>query len=538
MSFGENVTFSTDRGDVDLPVSERLLWRWVITDLNGIILTLLDNLATNRSVTRNLVAPSEMSGTVPSDNPEINILSGFDGDPFLSEGNRLLFGFRKENPDEGEYPDFLSPWVIRASGLITTVQEATQQDDATTTFTAYDPKQYLYQLPVLKSTLAQTKAGDFFTVDGYAGNAMQFLPAEGAFYPKGMKANEILIDVLLTALIAVDAQATNLGITVPAGVLNAFMNLSDGIIEDCPTFDDRYPIQQGWSVGQVFEDIQGTGVCDIVMQPLWDPINWPGILATLNIYDGATGACSHRIRDESGYYIDLPAHGPADLNGFNDSAVFAWDRFGHSLSAIQRLLDGSQRANQIMGFVNGTPVYDGTVGSKAPLIDVESTEKFGPYISQQFLTNFPSGKAGKAAGLGLFKDQLILRRDHKTTITVNPAPESSPEPFIDYDLGDRVPMYAGKDAYGISPLQPPYSNSFLVDSNQFRQELLGYSRIVGVPIDIDDNGVETVRELILGPTEDPSGVDAIEGTTNNRNRTAVNTSRQTNRGGAATSAGR
>lgn len=467
-------------GEASIPNPDRLLWRWVLTDLNGIILTLLDHLATNRSVTRNLASPSEMSGVVPSDNPEINILSAFDGDPFLSEGNRLLYGFRRE----ALVPDY--PWTIRASGIVLQVEDSSESDDATTRFTAYDPLQYLFQIPVLKSPNAQTKAGTYFTVNGWDNNQLQLLPAEGAVYPLGIPVNQIMMDVFLNGLAALNSQSLFLGINLPVGAQAAFIDIFNGVIQECPSLPDPYLIAQGKTVGDVWSDFVEAGLCDVVMEPFYEPINSPGILSLLNIYNGETGASSYRGGD-----------GPADEQGFNYGAVFSWDRPGRSSTAISRLEDGSQRANELVLFdgQGGAPVFQ--IGTKIPYMDTESMEKYGVYFSQQFFT------ATNPAGIrGIMADQLYLRSFGKTTVTVNPAPEFSPEPFIDYDLGDRVPVYAGRDS-------PP-----AILPNAFRKELIGYQRIVGIPIDIDDNGVETVRELIVGPTSPPvgGGPDAIGGT--------------------------
>lgn len=98
------------------------LWRFVVTDLGGATLTILDHLASDKMVTPKLNEPLEVSGTVPSDNSEINILHT-DGFPFLAEGVRQLYGFRRESNSSPYY-------TIRASTLILQVSDASGTGDA------------------------------------------------------------------------------------------------------------------------------------------------------------------------------------------------------------------------------------------------------------------------------------------------------------------------------------------------------------------------------------------------------------------------
>jgi hypothetical protein len=119
--------------------------------------------------------------------------------------------------------------------------------------------------------------------------------------------------------------------------------------------------------------------------------------------------------------------------------------------------------------------------------------------------------------MSLAAEQLRLRKSFKETLTVNPAPERSPEPFVDYYLGDRVPVYV---------------------SNRMRQALpagvlpFAWQRIYGIPVEIDDNGVETVRELLVGPVGGPPPVVAAGQQAPQVNQqVAITTARSTNRQG-------
>ena len=122
------------------------LWRYLVTNLSGSAITLLDSLASERMVTPKLNEPLEMSGTVPSDSDYVK-RTHTDGFPLLAEGVRQLYGFRRESD--------VSPYYkIRASTLIMQVNDASGTGDARSRFTGWDPWQYLFSRPVLQSPLA------------------------------------------------------------------------------------------------------------------------------------------------------------------------------------------------------------------------------------------------------------------------------------------------------------------------------------------------------------------------------------------------
>jgi hypothetical protein len=163
---------------------------------------------------------------------------------------------------------------------------------------------------------------------------------------------------------------------------------------------------------------------------------------------------------------------------------------------MDNLYDGTGRANIVQFYSNGgtgtggNPVYDNATPGKPPF-DLASINTYGEYwaFDQQF---YPTQAI--AAAQALAQEQVRLRSRFKQTLTVNPAPCRAPQPFIDYDLGDRVPVYASDRLRW--PL-PPVPSPFTV------QPILAWQRIYGIPLEIDDNGTETVRELIVGPIGGP-----------------------------------
>ena len=493
----------------------------MVTDLSGATLTILDHLASDKMVTPKLNEPLEVSGTVPSDNSEINILHT-DGFPFLAEGVRQLYGFRRESNSSPYY-------TIRASTLILQVSDASGTGDARTRFTAWDPWQYLFSVPVL---------------DGLGGP----LPSTGSVYSSAFSADAIILDLLENASLWSS-------LTAPAAAQDMFIDWSPssgGTIQTCSGWANGYEIQQGTSVGQAILDIVATGRCDVVFNPIYDPVGRPGILCSLSIFNQTS-----------------PTYG---AGSFNYPAVFAWDRPGRSVAAVDNLFDGASRANTIQYF-------SGQGGPAVPkLKNAASIAIYGDYWSQQF---FPAQTYEQAVST-VAAMQLELRATFKETLTISPAPERSPEPFVDYYLGDRVPVYvsnrmrqavpAAQNTYaGVNAINSgivtvhttagfPATGSFIVlgqyttytgkTSTTFTgcsghpatvggelviaYGILAWQRIYGIPVEIDDNGVETVRELLVGPVGGPPPVSGgnspfrsiMVATTNQRN------SRNTKRIGA------
>ena len=456
---------------ITCPTDEPPLWRFAVTNLAGSTLTFLDHLASERVVTPKLNEALEVSGTVPSDNPEVNIPGG-DGFPFVAEGVRQLYCFRRES----DCPPY---YTVRASTLIMQINDASGTGDARSRFTAWDPWQYLFSRPVLQSSLATTSKNTP-GIDG------RIIGPAGLTYPATMTANQILMDMIFVTMAAAD-------VTAPVAARDGFLDYgqfgvnSTNYEEACGTFTDGYPIQQGTMLGQAMTDLTATGYLDIILRPIYDPVNRPGILCALEIYSQSTLANNY------------------GAGSLQYDCIFAWDRPGRSLTGIDNLYDGVGRANYIQ-------FYTGQGGPPVPAAYSPSAiSTYGEYWSQQF---HPAQPNAVPAVLELAKAQVVLRANFKETLTINPSPERALQPFRDYYLGDGVPVYA---------------------STNLRQQLglpQAWQRIFGIPVEIDDNGTEMVRQLICGPVggpvigPEPALVGAPSTTI-----VAVSTARRTNRQG-------
>ncbi len=402
-------------------------WKFFLADLDGTGITDLSKVASGRACDVILNGPLQLRGTAPSDNPLVNIPWTTDGydDPYLAEGTRLLWGFRRES--------FTPPyWTVRAATLVNLVQDGARQDDATTSFTGWDPWHYLFDRPILNS------AGEQPGPDGLTYTSTQV---------------STIVQQLLTNTIVYNGHCY-----VDGGAGAGGTGFWAGVYETGAGMAVTQTFQQGVTVGQAFQQLTALGVCDIVMAPIYDPRNRPNYLVDLSVY--------------------------AEAGSTHDEFIFAWNLPGRSLVGLDRVLDGSVRANNI-DFRAG----QGGINGSAPIqTDAASTAKYGEYWATQF---FPGvmGPAAVATVTSLAEQQLDLRKNGRETVTVAPAPERSPRPWQDYNLGDRVPVWASASEFRQNLGEVGAGTTF---STQ-------YQRIYGWTANIADDTLETIDPLLTSP---------------------------------------
>jgi len=299
-------------------------WRWVVTELDSQVVTFLDRLAMDRQLTHLLNRPSQQECRLPSDNPEVNILQSAGtgpAEPFVSEGTRLLYCFRRE----GGTPK----WRIRASGIILQLEDEADSDDTSTAYThltAYDPWQYLYNRPVCD-------------IDGNlpGTNGLSFSATTGDVIALTLIRNTIL----------------NHGtVHLDLPLLYGGTFFWSGTVQTTDAMDINF--EQGTSVGEALEQLAETDTIDFEIEPIWDAVNRPGYTSQLSIW--------------------------TEMGSTRYVSIFAWDRPSHSLVGISRLKDGSQRANKIQFFAGP----GGQDGAAALQTDGQSAAKYGQYWAQQF----------------------------------------------------------------------------------------------------------------------------------------------------------
>lgn len=417
-------------------LSESRPWRFVVTTLQGQTLTFLDKLASERVLHYELGGPSTASMRVPSDNPEINIMHT-DGFPFLAEGVRRLFGWRREDEVGGA-----APWQLRFAGIIMGLEDATGTDDATSLLTAYDPWQYCYAVPCLGVQPFGT-----YPLVGSEGIRYRGFLSGGTASP---------VDIIRDQISRI-ARPDEEGY-FPANGTSVFatdwntVGLREGDMTALDTIDEDYVITQDQTLGGLFTDLMSYAYCDITIDPVYD-LNEPLVIGEIN------------CRPKTGSY--------------QPRTIFAWDLPSHNLVGVSRLIDGTQRANRIR-------LYAGKSGAPLqPAEDTNSEATYGVYEDQHFAVDVTN--PGAYAGLqGLAAQEVQFRKNGQITYTVKPAAERAPRPFNEYEIGDWSPLYW---------------------SEAMREKSTLVQRFVGMTISVDDNGVETVEELlvVISDVDQPAG---------------------------------
>lgn len=402
-------------------------WRWVVTDLASQTLTFLDRLAAEAVVTYTLDHTWTAKLSVPADNPEVNILHT-DGDPFVSEGNRLLYGFRRE----GSEPK----WVCRFAGKILHVEDTGEAEDARTILTAHDPRQILYQRPMVNYDFEFPDKAGFFSFDNTQTGVIALTFLRNTIFNNG----DVGIDVGNLDFATVDNMpGTGYwggAYTVPWSYrTKSEYETTTQIDVDC---------QQGMMVAEVWDQMIETGTLNLVLTPVYDPIRRPGILCELGIYQR--------------------------LGDVRYEAVMSWDKPGRNLRAFNSIRDGTKRANVIRYYADqgGPPV-----GPYLGYANGTSITKYGETWHEEF---WPSRIGAVVDALAQL--QLTLMENGIHTVEVTPAPERMPFLFTEWFLGDTVPVYT---------------------SDKARQENIGFQRIYGIVLNIDENSYEQVPQVLTSP---------------------------------------
>ena len=377
-------------------------WRYILTDMDTVPIVDLEKHARSRSIEYALNQKVTISGVVNSDSPLING-THTDGFPLLTEGNRLLYAFRRDYDGD---PVANDPWTCRAAGIVLELTDNGGENDAQTSFVALDPWQYLYSLPLVNPDH----------------------PFDGTY--DVTYAATPLNDIVVNLLTNIGFYTTNLG--GAAGI-----DLTGGTIETLPAMTMTF--QRETSIGECLDQCCAAG-CDIVLTPVYDPIGSPGILCALNIYASA---------------------------GAEKNIVFGWDKGPRSLVNDNRDIDGTVRQNNIRFHLQAqTDNSEVTV----TVTNAASVARFGDYWGTQY---FPA--AEQTDTIQGYADSVFAEvSEDKRVVSLGPMPERSPEPFVDYYLGDTVKVEASK---------------------RLRATQSGFQRIAWFTVEISDDALETVRDL-------------------------------------------
>jgi len=372
-------------------------WRFVVTDASSNTLTFFDRLCHDATLEWDLNTPMRLTGSVPSDNPEVNMIAP-DDHPFLSEGDRLLYALRRDGT--GDAP----PWTCRAAGTIMRIRDTGDAVAPRSEFTMMDPWAKLYRRRVVDQ-------------DGNppGSQGLQFLDGQG---PDG--ANWQWGTIALAVLKWSILDAGDVGIDAGNG-----SRIGEG-----PTYEDwagtadftgflaetdetEYSIQRGKTVGQVWDDLCASDKLDIVLYPFYDPVNRPTFVCEMNV-------CAEPRAIGQPHMVERA------------NAIFSYDKPPRTLSSIDRDVNGQERANQIV-FYNRYGIVDSLK------FDVDSIARYGDYWYEQTFPDMPLDTDQIARWA---EGQLNIRKNGYRTVEPIPHPQQPPVPWQDWNVGDFVKVYA------------------------------------------------------------------------------------------------
>lgn len=410
------------------------------------LLTFLDRRASERVAHFEFGGPATFSGRVPSADSEINIVNGSDNYaggsdvppwhtdyPFLAEGVRILHWFRREDSP-------LGMWVPRFAGFVNLLDDLGNTEFGRSSFTAYDPWQYLFARPVYR---VECLDRDCATVQDYT-LAQDALPGpEGVIFLEGTPINEVATEILRRT-IELDGPCG-----IDAGTAWGGTGDYGGQIATLDLLTENLVFQQGTTVGEAWQILMEQGDIEIVLRPIYDPDARPGYLCELDIFGPG----------DAGNY-------PPGTYPLNQPS-FSWDRSGHDLVILGRELDGKERANQIQFYIGGP------AGGKVPVqlqTSLESSNRFGKSWNVETRLRTLTGES-------VFKQaQLAIGQRQAGYITwdLSPTPEWTFRPFEDYHVGSYVGVY---------------------HSSRLRQEEIDFPRVRSFDFNLSDEGVESVSNL-------------------------------------------
>jgi hypothetical protein len=404
---------TVDLGDVRAYPTVRVIG----TNLVSRTLTVLDQRATNREILYTLNAPAYHTGQVASDDHITNQpFPDADSPPVISNNVRLIYILQRwPNSDSN-----VTPYQPIFGGILFTVEDQ-GADAPTTRYTAFDPWQLMMSRPVRDP-------------------ATDALPGvDGLKFPPDSRASDIALALLVTS-------ENNEG--------ESHIDFSDlARVDDTDPLPYGIKFDQGSSVGDAWQQLVDTGTIDIVLTPMYEPIDAPGKVVRFNT---------------------SPSYGSTRYD-----AVMGWDTAGHGVAQMSRMVDGTRLANRII-------YYAGQGGIPTPLqADATSIAQYGKYYAQQF---FPGTLDRQRVELLAFAD-LQIRKDGARSITLDVAPERSLLAVRDYWLGDYVPVWASRN------LRDPLG----IDYDTFDPDFpyaSGYQRIYAIPLSVDDNGVTRVNAMV------------------------------------------
>jgi hypothetical protein len=155
------------------------------------------------------------------------------------------------------------------------------------------------------------------------------------------------------------------------------------------------------------------------------------------------------------------------------SATFKYAGGDNSAIAFSRTRSMEDAANSVLAYGKSAKQY-GLV-----FRDEGSDDIYNLLESIEVWPDVPSSRANHALIRYLALAELALRAAPKDLVTIVPTPDSGPNPFTHYNLGDVIGIEAGQSAF-----------------DEMREAITGNQRLYGFSVVLDEDFGETTVDFI------------------------------------------
>lgn len=159
----------------------------------------------------------------------------------------------------------------------------------------------------------------------------------------------------------------------------------------------------------------------------------------------------------------------ARLGATRPEALFGWQLAPHNVKRVERKMDMERVANTILA-LGATNTGGGAIEKEVS--DTPSFNDFGRYEDVDVFGDTQIQSFLDA----LAQDEINFRSARRELVQFVPQPGTRPEPFVDFDIGDTVPINIGE---------------------RLRGGTLGFQRVYGFDLAIDSEGREMVNGVYV-----------------------------------------
>lgn len=369
----------------------KVFWRFVLCELDGTPLSVINDVMLNTSLTFLLNRPSTLTFNVPSDDIHFNTKHD-DNDPFLSCGNRVIKGYRRH--------EFQRHWRLRYVGRVWNIQDSGDGNQVQTTVTCYD------SLQELSARIVRDKSGSFH-------KTVKFWP-HGTTNPGPKYSYGTAIKQMIDRTNTHGARPTT--ISTGGDWSSEIFGGSTNPYVPSGSHDNKYPLL-AYNQAKILPSIIticDTGKVDLVVNYVdsngdWNKDKTPAIHMRL----GAKPQVGSQGTVVSIFGYAAPPRNTASFTRTQDMSTFANDITMYGSSNRGRLSthqDSGSGLDKYGAFED--VLVESSIHSKILLDDLAT-------------------------------EVLHLRKKPRELINFVPLPELAPLPFDDWYLGDTITVYIG-----------------------------------------------------------------------------------------------